>query len=216
VSLHLIKQAFVIFTIIKKIDMKKLAFLAALLFFQFANAQDSTTVETPSPILLKKNEIKVDVVSLIARSRFHFSYERFLNKDFSVGLSTSLTKSNKREEDFENGFNKTLPQYEVNPFVRYSMSKSAVSYYFVEAFVSANGGKYKELKHLPDGLGNNYVEAVEDNYVSMAIGGAVGYKLYFKEKFGIELFVGVGKNILNTDISPKYVQRVGANFGYRF
>nr|WP_294938849.1 hypothetical protein [uncultured Flavobacterium sp.] len=196
--------------------MKKLAFLSALLFFQLANAQDTTAVETVSPITLKKNEIKFDVVSLIAKSRFHVSYERFLNKDFSVGLSGSITKSNKREEDFDNGFNKTLPQYEVNPFVRYSLSKSAVSYYFVEAFVSANGGKYKELQHIPDGNGYHHDEAVENNYTSLAIGGALGYKLYFKEKFGIELFVGVGKNILNTDISPTYVQRVGANFGYRF
>lgn len=195
--------------------MKKLAFLAAVLFFQFTHAQDSTAVETVSPITLKKNEIKIDVLTLIARSRFHVSYERFLNKDFSVGLSASLTKSNKKEEDFENGFNKTLPQYEANPFVRYSLSKSAVSYYFIEGFLSVNGGKYKELERLEEG-GTAYWTAVENNYTDLAIGGALGYKLYIKEKFGVELFVGVGRNIINTDISPKYVQRVGANFGYRF
>lgn len=195
--------------------MKKLAFLATLLFFQFTNAQDSTAVETISPITLKKNEIKFDVLSLIARSRIHVSYERFLNKDFAVGLSGSLTKSSKKEEDFENGFNKTLSQYEINPFIRYSLSKSAVSYYFIEGFVSVNGGKYKELKRLEEN-GFGYWEAVENNYTDLAVGGALGYKLYIKEKFGIELFVGVGQNILNTDISPKYVQRVGANFGYRF
>lgn len=195
--------------------MKKLAFLAILLFFQLSHAQDSTAVEKISPITLKKNEVKVDVVSLIAKSRFHVSYERFLNKDFSVGLSGSLTKSNKRENDFRDGFNKTLPQYEINPFARYSLSKSAVSYYFIEGFVSINGGKYKELQRLEEN-GFAYWKAVENNYTSFAIGGAVGYKLYFKEKFGVELFVGVGRNIINTDISPKYVQRVGANFGYRF
>ncbi|ESU18760.1 hypothetical protein FCR2A7T_21630 [Flavobacterium cauense R2A-7] len=195
--------------------MKKLAFLATVLFFQFTHAQDSTAVETVSPITLKKNEIKIDVLTLIARSRFHVSYERFLNKDFSVGLSASITKSNKKEDDFENGFNKTLPQYEANPFVRYSLSKSAVSYYFIEGFLSVNGGKYKELQRLEEG-GTAYWTAVEKNYTDLAIGGALGYKLYIKEKFGIELFVGVGRNIINTDISPKYVQRVGANFGYRF
>lgn len=195
--------------------MKKLALLSLLFILQAANAQDSTRVETVSPITLKKNEIKFDVVSLIARSRVHISYERFLNKDFSVGLSGSFTKSDKREEDFDNGYNRTLPKYELNPFVRYSMSKSAVSYYFVEAFISANGGKYKELQRASEG-GSGSWSAVENNYTSVAIGGAVGYKLYFKEKFGIELFVGVGKNFVNTDISPTYVQRVGANFGYRF
>lgn len=197
--------------------MKKTAFLAALLISQIGSAQDSTATEKISPITLKKNEIKLDVVSLIAMSRFHVSYERFLNKDFSVGVSGIISASNKRKDDFENGFNKTLPQYEATPFVRYSMSKSAVSYYFIEAFASVNGGKYRELKYFTNEIENiHYVQAVKDNYTDLAIGGAVGYKLYIKEKFGIELFVGVGKNMLNTSISPKYVQRVGANFGYRF
>ncbi|ESU28177.1 hypothetical protein FLJC2902T_15220 [Flavobacterium limnosediminis JC2902] len=195
--------------------MKKIAFLATLLFFQLTSAQDSGTTQTASSIELKKNEIKFDVVALIAMSKFHVSYERFLNNDFSVGISGVLNASNKNKEDFDNGFNETLPQYEVNPFVRYSLSKSAVSYYFVEAFISVNGGKYRELRRFTeDGYG--YWDAVEDNYTDMAIGGAAGYKLYIKEKFGIEVFVGVGRNILNMETSPTYVQRVGANFGYRF
>jgi hypothetical protein len=195
--------------------MKKLAFLAAVLFFQLTSAQDSTATEKAKPFEFKKNEIKFDVVSLIAMSKVHISYERFLNNDFSVGVSGVLNTSNKNEEDFNNGFNETLPQYEVNPFVRYSLSKSAVSYYFVEAFVSVNGGKYRELQRFTEG-GYGYWDVVEDNYTAMALGGAVGYKLYIKEKFGIELFVGVGRNIINMDVSPTYVQRVGANFGYRF
>ncbi|MGX7666552.1 hypothetical protein [Flavobacterium pedocola] len=194
--------------------MKKLALLG-LLFFQFANAQqDSTVVE--NPLLPKKNEIRLDVVSLIAKGKLHVSYERFLKNDFSVGLSTSLRVGKRDKEDFDENFNNTLPEYEINPFVRYSLSKSHKTFYFVEAFMSVNGGKYKELKHMPDGLGNNYVLVVEDNYTDLAIGGAVGYKLYFSDKYAVELFVGVGKNLLNTDVSPTYVQRVGANFGYRF
>jgi len=197
--------------------MKKLALLATVLLIQFANAQEQqqTNDTVVSPLSLKKNEIRFDVVSLITKLRFHVSYERFLNKDFSVGLSGSLAKSNKAKEDFEENFNKTLPEYEINPFVRYSLSKSERSYYFVEGFVSLNGGKYKELERIFDGT-NNYITAVEGKYTDFAIGGAVGYKLYFNDKFCADMYVGVGKNLLNTDKSPTYVQRVGASFGYRF
>lgn len=191
--------------------MNKIAFLAALLFFQLTSAQDST----PKPLELKKNEIKFDVISLIAMGKFHVSYERFLNDDFSVGISGVLAKSNKKEEDFEKGYDKTLPQYEVNPFVRYSLSKSKKSFYFIEAFVSVNGGKYRELERFVEN-GYGYWEATENNYTAFALGGALGYKLYIKEKIGIELFVGAGRNITNMEVSPEYVQRVGANIGYRF
>lgn len=194
--------------------MKKLALLAVF-FFQFANAQEQDSTDVVSPITLKKNEVRLDVVSLLTKTRIHLSYERFLNKDFSVGLSAILSASNKDKKDFDENFNRTLPQYEINPYVRYSLSKSQVSYYYVEAFASANGGKYKTKERFVEG-GNGYYQAVENTYFDIALGGAVGYKLYFKEKFAVDLFVGMGKNLLNTDKSPELVPRVGASFGYRF
>lgn len=194
--------------------MKKLALLAVF-FFQFANAQQQDSTEVVSPIALKKNEVRLDVVSLITKMRIHLSYERFLNKDFSVGLSASLSESNKEKKDFDENFDRTLPEYEIIPYVRYSLSKSQVSYYYVEAFASANGGKYKTKERFVEG-GNGYYQAVENTYFDVALGGAVGYKLYFKEKFAVDLFVGMGKNLLNTDKSPELVPRVGASFGYRF
>lgn len=193
--------------------MKKTVFLLALFLSQFAMAQDSTA--TASPLSLKKNEIKLDALALITQTRFHVSYERFLKNDFSAGFSVSLSASNKRKDDFNDNFNRTLPQYEVNPFIRYSLSKSQRSYYFVEAFGSVNGGKYKEQQRIIDGS-SAYYAAVENTYTDFALGAAIGYKLYLADKFGIEIFVGGAKNLLNTDVSPKYVPRVGANFGYRF
>lgn len=194
--------------------MKKLALLAVF-FFQFANAQEQDSTTIVNPITLKKNEVRLDVVSLITKMRIHVSYERFLNKDFSLGLSASLSESKKAKDDFDENFDRTLPQYEINPYLRYSLSKSQVSYYYLEVFASGNGGKYKTKERFVDG-GNGYYQAVENTYFDVALGGAVGYKLYFKEKFAIDLFVGMGKNLLNTDKSPELVPRVGASFGYRF
>ncbi len=190
--------------------MKKWLF-AALLAFQFSNAQESSNI-----FARKQNEIKFDVLSVIAFSKVHVSYERFLNENFSVGISGSIQDSKDAKEDFDKGYDRTLPKYEVNPFVRYSLSHSQKSFYFAEIFVSANGGKYRELQRFVDESGNGYYDTFKDNYTDVAIGGALGYKLYIQEKFGLELFLGMGKNLFNTDKSPEVVPRVGLNFGYRF
>jgi len=42
-----------------------------------------------SPLLSKRNEVRVDVLAL-ATSRLNITYERFLNKNFSVGVSGNL------------------------------------------------------------------------------------------------------------------------------
>jgi len=190
--------------------MKKWMFMA-LVAFQFSHAQESSSV-----LDSKKNEVKFDVLSAIAFSKFHISYERFLNKDWSVGISGGIQESNKNKEDFQNGYDRSLPEYEVSPFVRYALSKSVKNFYFAEVFVSANGGKYREIKRFDDGFGNGYYDSQEDNYSDLAIGAALGYKLYLKEKFGLELVIGMGKNLFNTDKSPEVIPHVGLNFGYRF
>lgn len=190
--------------------MKKWIFLA-LVAFQFSNAQESASI-----MASKKNEVRFDVLSAIAFGKYQVSFERFLNKDFSVGVSGAIQDSKSQKEDFEKGYDKTLPKYEINPFVRYALSKSQKNFYFVEAFLSANGGKYRETKRFENTQGNGYYASEEKDYTDLAIGGAIGYKLYIQEKFGLELLVGAGKNLLNTDKSPEIVPRVGFNLGYRF
>lgn len=183
----------------------------ALVAFQFSNAQESSSV-----ISSKKNEVKFDVLSALAFGKYHISYERFLNKDFSVGISGGIQDSQNQKDDFYDGFDRSLPKYEINPFVRYALSKSAKNFYFVEAFLSANGGKYREITRFDDESGNGYYAGKEEDYTDLAIGGAFGYKLYIQEKFGLELVIGAGKNLFNTDKSPEVIPHVGLNFGYRF
>ncbi len=187
--------------------MKKILLLLLLTSF-FSNAQES-------PISLKKNEVRIDVLSIITSGKFGVSYERFLKKDFSVGVSASFFNSKTTEEDFDAGFRNNLPSYEVNPYVRYALSKSKSRYYFAEIFASANDGDFKEVVRLID---NNvgYYTTQKSKYSDFALGGSLGYKMYFKEKIALELLVGFGKNLFNTDKSPDIVSRVGLNLGYRF
>ncbi|HLF52813.1 DUF3575 domain-containing protein [Flavobacterium sp.] len=187
--------------------MKKFFFIA-LLSFQFMNAQDSTSI--------RKNEVRFDVLSLIASSKFNISYERFLNDRFSAGLSTSYANSKKINDDFDEGYRNTMPKYEITPFVRYNLSKGISSFYFAEVFMSANGGDFKESVRLVDENNNGYYVNQKSDYFDLALGGGLGYKMYFKQKFAVEVLVGFGRNLINTDKSPDVLSRVGLNFGYRF
>jgi len=186
----------------------RLYVLLALLSFTFMNAQDSTSV--------RKNEIRLDVLSLVASSKINISYERFLNDRFSTGVSANYGNSKKTNDNFDNGYRNTIPKYEIVPYLRYNLSKGISSFYFAEIFMSANGGDFKETIRLVDDNNNGYYVNQKSNYFDLAAGGGLGYKIYFKRKFAVEFLVGFGKNLINIDKSPDVISRVGLNFGYRF
>ncbi|MGV9004393.1 DUF3575 domain-containing protein [Flavobacterium sp.] len=188
--------------------MKKLI-LIILLFSAFAQAQESM----PNP---RKNEVRVDVLQAVLSSKVSLSYERFLNTDFSVGFNVNFSGSSKIKNDFDEGYVNNLPQYEFNPYVRYALSKGKKSYYFAEVFGSYNGGEYKEIVYKIDENLNGYYDTQKSKYTDFGAGGALGYKMYFSDSFGMELLVGFGYNFVNTDKSPDKISRVGLNLGYRF
>ena len=74
---------------------------------------------------------------------------------------------------------------------------------------------YKETVRIVDGA-NAYYENQKSTYFDLALGGGLGYKMYFKDKFAVEFLIGFGRNLIDTDKSPDVLSRVGLNFGYRF
>lgn len=188
--------------------MKKIIFF---LFFSTFILQAQTSI-----LADKKNEIHVDVSSVILSGKYGISFERFLEKDLSFGFNANFSNGNKNKEDFDSGYRNNLPNYEINPYVRYALSKSKISYYFAEFFASANGGDFKEIVRVLDENNNEYYTTQKSKYTDFALGGSLGYKMYFKETFALEFLVGFGKNLINDDKSPDYVSRVGLNLGYRF
>lgn len=192
--------------------MKKFLFLAVF-FVQFAGAQETADNDK---MLDGRNEVRVDLLSLALKTQFNLTYERFLDEDWSVGVYGGYADSNKLSDDFDSGYRNNLPKYEVNPFVRYNLSKGQKSFYFAEVFISANGGDFKETVRKINGEGNGYYVNEKSTYSDFGVGGGLGYKLYIKEKFALELNVGFGANLFNTDKSPDMLSRVGLSFGYRF
>ena len=194
--------------------MKKLLLLF-LLCFQYIQAQDSIPKST---LYNKKNEIRVDVLAT-ALTRLNFTYERFLDKKYSIGISCIYSNNKKLRDDFDAGNINNFTQYEVIPFVRYNFSQGRRSFYFAEIFANVNGGDYREIVLLTDTANNinyNYYTVAESNFTDLAMGAAVGYKYYIKDQFGIEFLVGFGSNLFNKTKSLDIVSRVGLVVSYRF
>ncbi|WP_298223210.1 DUF3575 domain-containing protein [Flavobacterium sp.] len=191
--------------------MKKLILLLWL-GSQWIHAQDTIP---KSPLLSKRNEVRVDVLAL-ATSRLNITYERFLNKNFSVGVSGIYSNNKKNKDDFDEGNVDFFSKYELIPFVRYNLSQGARSFYFAEIFADANGGDFREIVLLSDATNNNYYAIEKSKYNDLGLGAAVGYKYYIKDQFGIEFLVGFGSNLFNKDKSPDILSRVGLGVSYRF
>ncbi len=189
--------------------MKKL-FSLLLLFSLASQAQENSVIAN------KKNEFRVDVLSAIVSTKASLSYERFFSKDFSTGFNVNFSNSNKLNDDFDNGYRNNVPKFEFNPYLRYALSKSKARYYFAEVFGSYNGGDYKEIIRLQDQNGIGYYATQKSKYTDFALGGGLGYKMYFKDCIAFEVLVGFGSNLTNKAKSPDVISRVGISLGYRF
>lgn len=192
--------------------MKKCAIIIGALFWLSSSSAQSNS---NSGIAFKKNEFRIDVLQAIAYGKIGLSYERFFERNFSVGVNANFSNSHKIEADFNNGFRNNIPRYEFNPYLRYALSKSKSRFYFAEVFGSVNGGDFKEIvRESTNGVG--YYTIKQTQYTDFAMGGSLGYKMYFKEAFAVEFLVGFGSNLTNKAKSPDVISRVEFNFGYRF
>lgn len=189
--------------------MKKI-FCLFFLISLASHAQENTVLAG------KKNEVRVDVLSAVVYQKASFSYERFFGKDWSTGFNVNFSNSNKLNDDFDNGYRNNVPKFEVNPYLRYALSKSKSRYYFAEVFGSYNGGDFKEIIRLTDENNIDYYTTKKSKYTDFGLGGSLGYKMYFSNKFAMEFIVGFGSNLTNRKKSPDVISRVGLNLGYRF
>jgi hypothetical protein len=189
--------------------MKKI--LSLMLLLSLASQAQENTV-----LAARKNEFRIDLLSAIVSTKASLSYERFLEHNLSVGANVNFSNSHKLNDDFDKGYRNNVPKFEINPYVRYALSKSTSRYYFAELFASYNGGDYKEIVRLVDANNNGYYTSLKSKYTDFALGGALGYKMYFKDCIALELLVGFGSNLTNKAKSPDVISRVGINLGYRF
>ena len=196
---------------IKKSALKKILLLSILFFTSFAFSQENDS--TQNILLNKKNEVRFNVTKVLISNRLEVSYERFLNKKFSVGLSLLFLEGN--IDDFSPIYydDSTRNNYQIIPYVRYSFSKNTRRHWYAEIFSSINSGEYKTIDRLFDGT-YGYYGIVEKKYTNVALGSAIGYKFYIKKRFVVDLHFGLAPNLLNQ--TNEVITRIGGNIGYRF
>ncbi len=170
--------------------MKKLIFVVTLsLLTHCLIAQEK---EFPQDID-KKNEFKVNGLTLIVLKWVDVSYERLINEESSYGIAVNLN-TDTYESDLK---------YSFTPFYRRYFSGKFARGFFVEGF-----GMLFSVREF---IVNNS-QGFETNF---AMGISVGGKFVSKKGFSTELLLGVGRNF-NNNSSYEGIGRIGISVGYRF
>ena len=194
--------------------MKKILLLSILCFSLQGFSQEIQPTE--NTILSKKNEFRINVTKAFISKRIEFSYERFLNKRFSTGLSVLFLQGIYEDLPLfgSNDLNKTN-NYQIIPYARYRINKNPSKYWYFELFSSLNSGNNKVIERLFDG---NYIyyDYVQKRYTNIALGTSIGFKFYIKKKFVVDSHFGLAPNLINNSNSPDVITRLGINVGYRF
>ena len=179
--------------------MKKIFLIYSLVFWSLAYSQDASKEKT---LLGRKHEIKIGGIKLIAGPIFEGTYEYIYSKDFTFGSSVLMNLNT--DSDYSEDFSLT-------PFARFYFqeSKEYGAYgFFVEGFAKYYSGKYVSIYI--------YNEADEKKFSAAALGLSLGKKWVNNSGFVLELLVGVGRTIGNSNNAPEAVFRGDLNIGYRF
>lgn len=173
-----------------KIDMKKILFIFSLF----------TTIS----FFAQKQEVKVDLLDILALRSLDVSYERILNDEASFGLSVFV---NFESESNDFRYNE---DFQIVPYFRQNFSKVGSFDFFGEVFGSLNFGDTDEKKV------NDVVTKKSENYTDFALGLGAGLKHVSTNGYIFEVHAGVGRNLFDADTSPSVVPRFGINIGKQF
>ncbi len=184
--------------------MKKIRLLFGLLFLSLGciNAQDSINLK------INKNEVKWNLLNLVAFKYLDASYERIIDEESSFGVA-GLINLGEEYDTYD-----YLREFSITPYYRRYFSKGYAKGFFVEGFGMLN-------QHA-DEISSNFDETTQDftynteKYTDFAIGVSVGGKFISKRGFVAEVYGGIGRNLLNSDNPVDVVGRGGISLGFRF
>ncbi len=184
--------------------MKKLVILVLLAtVFVSGYAQEEEVVQ-------KQNEVYLNAFNLITFKWLDVSYERVLNEESSVGIST-LVSLDKESYGYD-----SYRKFSITPYYRHFFSKDYAKGFFMEAFTMINSGDYETYNYYYNEATDQYIDETNTNsYTDIAFGIGVGGKFVSKRGFIGEIHAGVGRNLFN-DNAPNVVGRGSISFGFRF
>jgi len=181
--------------------MKKvILLLSCIAALNFVQAQSDDTI-------LERNEIKANVSNLILFSFADMAYERLLNEESSFGISLLFNVNQGRGDTADILYE--YRKFSITPYYRQYFSRGYAKGFFVEGFGMYNTGEDRDFF---DSNGNESFR----EYSDFALGVSIGGKFVTKRGFMVEVYGGIGRNLLNAEFSPDIVGRGGVSLGYRF
>ena len=178
---------------------------------------------------LGANELKLDLIDMIALPAFDITYERIKDPYSSFGTSLFLNVS-----DNDSGNTNWTDKVSITPFYRfYFFNKRDYggAGFFAEIFTKFSFGKHdvEYYNYNPDLInpGIDYWEVVEENFFDIAPGAGIGQKWLNKKGWTFEINLGVGRFLLNKDetstigqeitsLRPQAAFKGGFSIGKRF
>jgi len=156
----------------------------------------------------KKNELRINMSNLIAFKWVDISYERVLNEESSIGVSTLFTLDNETDGLDE------YRTFSFTPYYRHFFSKKYAQGFFVEAFGMLHSGR-DEYYFYNDDFSDSFGSMKDGKYTDFAVGVSAGAKFVTKRGFVAEFYLGIGRDLLD-ESDLEVVGRGGLAIGYRF
>ena len=142
------------------------------------------------------NEFKINVGSLLLEFP-EFSYDYIINEESTVGVSLAFAIDKSIDYKFI-----------VYPNYRLFFGQKKAAGFYIEGNAALFSQEYEEY--------DMYYVSSKNNAVGFGLGIAVGGKFITKNGFIGELYLGGGRNFLNTDKIDEGYPRIGISIGKRF
>ena len=211
-----------------KLKIMKKVFLLLIAFSNFLIAQEVQKVEivrTDDQISnlfdeLGTNEIKLDLIDIIAYPAFNITYEKIKNPYNSFGASIFINFSGEVNADWVDNFSLT-PFYR---FYFFNKKDYGGAGFFAEVFSKFSSGKSEYTIYYedqPPGLPRWESDTISQ--FDIALGASIGQKWVNKMGWTFEINFGVGRFITNNQTDdyngyyrPEATIRGGLSIGKRF
>lgn len=155
-----------------------------------------------------RDEIKMNLLNLIAFKYFDASYERIIDEESSFGVAALINLGN------DNDIFDYLREFSITPYYRRYFSKGYAKGFFVEGFGMINQSSDEFFSDFNEfGEPNGFTA---EKYTDFAVGVSLGGKFISKRGFVAEVYGGIGRNLLNSDNMVEVVGRGGISLGFRF
>ena len=152
-------------------------------------------------ISLAQQEVKLNIANALVLKTIDISYEYYLSKDTSIGIS-GLYNFEQKSADFR--YNE---ESMVTPYLRHYFTSDRVWNLFGEGFFGIGTGYKKiEIADEPD---------IYQKYSDSALGISFGAKYISESGFLVDVYGGIGRNLFNAN-SPILAPRLGVNVGWKF